>query len=112
MEQKGPGYYDFPIDAENYKHMKRQNKCEKKDLHRRRKGNKREYFINGIKMTMLEKENVFFFFFLRSLLAVARIKYRLHGRNTAIVAKNSGSFIQNAARFYSFNFNRPLGTAA
>lgn len=55
----------FPsVDVENYKHVKRQNKREKKDLHRRRKGNKREYFINGIKMTMLETENLFFFFLL------------------------------------------------
>jgi len=59
-----------------------------------KEGNKREYFINGIKMTMLEKKNVFFF--LRSL-AVAYMKYRLHGRNT-IVAKNS-SFIQRAGGF-------------
>jgi len=59
-----------------------------------KEGNKREYFINGIKMTMPEKENMFFF---EEASWPSRMKYRLHGRNTAIVAKNSGGFIQNAA---------------
>lgn len=57
-----------------------------------KKGNKREYFINGIKMTTAEKENVFFF---DEGFWPPCMKYRLHGRNTAIVVKNSSSFIQN-----------------
>lgn len=39
---------------------------------------------------MLEKENMFFF---EEASWPSRTKYILHGRNTAIVAKNSGSFI-------------------
>lgn len=55
-------------------------------------------------MIMLNKR----FLFRRSLLAAIYEVYRLQERNTAIVVKNSGSFIQNTVVFYSSDFTRPL----
>lgn len=71
-----------------------------------KKENKREYFINGAKMTTLEKENVFP---LEEAFWPSCMKYRLHERNTPIVVKSRGSLTRRERR-YSCNFSRPSHT--